>query len=174
MPSRHGPGARCDDGDMAGRSVRSCGTAALLVLLLAACSDSSSPPAESPPADRRAALGANFTLAVGESARIDGTDLVVTFTRVVEDSRCPTGVTCVRQGEVRIAVTVRGAGAPATLELEVPPTQSVVGRADGAANEKRVGEFLVHLESVDPSPTRAAATAQVALRATLRVKPVKP
>jgi hypothetical protein len=128
-------------------------------------------PTSTPPVTgRHAALGANFTLAEGESMRVDGTDLVVTFTRVVEDSRCPTSVTCIRAGEARIVVTVRGAGAPVALQLDSPAATS----AGAPTNEKRVGPYLVRLESVDPYPAQpASGTAKPALTATLRVTRAK-
>jgi hypothetical protein len=103
---------------------------------------------------------------VGESARIDGTDLVVTFTRLVEDSRCPTDVTCIQQGQARIAVTLWHAGSRSTFELVVPAT----GGAESASNEQRLGKFVVRLDSLDPWPSTPATGGQSpAPTATMRV-----
>jgi hypothetical protein len=45
-------------------------------------------------------LGDSFSLAVGQSASIDGEDLIIEFVDVIADSRCPSGVECIWQGEV--------------------------------------------------------------------------
>lgn len=50
-------------------------------------------------------FGEWFWLGEGESARIDG--LVVTFTKVLADSRCPPDVQCVWAGDVTTLVAVQ-------------------------------------------------------------------
>jgi hypothetical protein len=60
-------------------------------------------------------------LAPGESAALPVRDARLRFDRVLEDSRCPTGVTCVWAGRARVAVSSR-TGASSELrshELEV-------------------------------------------------------
>jgi len=47
----------------------------------------------------------SMTLALGESASLDG--IVVTPTKVVEDSRCPAGVYCIQAGTVRLEVSAQ-------------------------------------------------------------------
>ncbi|MBA3743879.1 hypothetical protein [Sporichthya sp.] len=96
-------------------------------------------------------LGKDFRLQEGGSVAVAGTDLVVTFTRLITDSRCPTNVTCIRQGEATIALKITGLDDPQTIQLSVP--------ADGGTNEKRVGGFLIHLETVEPWPTDPAGSA---------------
>ena len=49
--------------------------------------------------------GEPFQLKMNESAKLDGEDLKVTFTKVMEDSRCPEGTDCLWAGEVKVAVT---------------------------------------------------------------------
>jgi hypothetical protein len=55
--------------------------------------------------------GREFTLAVGETANIRGTELLVHFVGVGEDSRCPVDVQCPWQGdaEVRLELSSRNA-----------------------------------------------------------------
>lgn len=48
--------------------------------------------------------GEPFELKLNESAKLDGEDLKVTFTKVLEDSRCPEGTDCFWAGEVKIAI----------------------------------------------------------------------
>ena len=56
------------------------------------------------------------TIGLGETARFDG--FRVTASRVVEDSRCATGVQCIQAGTVRLEV--RAGGGVALLSLGVP------------------------------------------------------
>ncbi|WP_116693942.1 hypothetical protein [Marixanthomonas spongiae] len=51
---------------------------------------------------------------LGETVEIDGHS--VTFSEVVEDSRCPTSVTCVWQGRVKIKVKVEKKGKATVAE----------------------------------------------------------
>jgi hypothetical protein len=58
----------------------------VLILPLAACG--------STPAEVNANLGEEFSLSIGQTAIIKGQDLQITFEDVIEDSRCPSDVTC--------------------------------------------------------------------------------
>jgi hypothetical protein len=51
-------------------------------------------------------LGQEFTLQVGETANIKGEKLQVKFLEVLEDSRCPKGVTCVWEGRVSCMIEI--------------------------------------------------------------------
>src|SRR5206468_687048 len=62
-------------------------------------------------------LGREFTLAVGQSLLVGDTGLRVTLARVSNDSRCPTGVQCVWEGDATAAVEVAGASAPRALPM---------------------------------------------------------
>jgi len=55
-------------------------------------------------------LGDSFSLAVGQSASIDGEDLAIKFVDVTADSRCPLGVECIWQGEVACLVEITHSG----------------------------------------------------------------
>jgi hypothetical protein len=72
--------------------------------LLAAC-------ATVPPPSVRAALGQDFRLARGETAAVGTDGLTVRFAAVVEDSRCPMGVMCIRAGEAKVQLELRARGA---------------------------------------------------------------
>jgi hypothetical protein len=111
----------------------------------------------------RAALGKDFRLEEAQSARIEGTDLVVTFTRLVSDSRCPTNVTCIQAGEATIAIKVTGLDGPQSFHLTTP--------GNAGANEKRLGTFLIQLQEVEPYPMDPAdgAVPDVHAVAVLRV-----
>jgi hypothetical protein len=64
----------------------------------------------------------SLTLRVGESARVEATDLTVSFEEVSSDSRCPKDVNCIQAGEAVIQLAVRtGADERTLLEFAVPP-----------------------------------------------------
>jgi hypothetical protein len=87
--------------------------------------------------------GVAFSLPVGKTAALGGNGSRITFTRVTEESRCPTSVVCVWEGDAKIEVTVsRDGGAPASrvFSLKVPD------------NEGRVGDLFVRFVSLAPYP----------------------
>ena len=51
-------------------------------------------------------LGKPFTLKIGQSARIASESLVIEFSSVLEDSRCPTKVNCAWIGRANVSVAV--------------------------------------------------------------------
>lgn len=51
-------------------------------------------------------IGEDFSLHIGQSASIRGEELRIKFLEVVEDSRCPTGVTCIWEGRVSCLVEI--------------------------------------------------------------------
>ncbi len=62
-------------------------------------------------------LGEEFTLAIGEAARLAGEELEIAFVAVTEDSRCALDVTCIWQGRVVAVVEVTVAGVTQPLDL---------------------------------------------------------
>jgi hypothetical protein len=64
----------------------------MLVLPLAACGNA--------PPQVQADLGQEFSLSIGQTAVIRGQALQITFDDVIEDSRCPSDVTCIWAGRV--------------------------------------------------------------------------
>ncbi len=62
----------------------------ILILPLAACGNT--------PTEVYADLGEEFSLSIGQTAAIKGQDLQITFEDVIEDSRCPSDVTCIWAG----------------------------------------------------------------------------
>ncbi|MEM7356642.1 MAG: hypothetical protein AAF657_37850, partial [Acidobacteriota bacterium] len=61
-------------------------------------------------------LGEPFQLAVDGKAQLQGENLDVRFIRVVGDSRCPRGVTCIWEGNAEIELVLRHQS-DATLHL---------------------------------------------------------
>ena len=56
--------------------------------------------------DVKASLGEEFSVNIGQTARIDSEDLEIEFIDIVGDSRCPKGVTCIWAGEVTAKVAI--------------------------------------------------------------------
>ncbi|MGQ9556144.1 MAG: hypothetical protein ACUVWR_18740 [Anaerolineae bacterium] len=65
-------------------------------------------------------LNEEVCLCIGQSASVVGEGLVISFEDVTEDSRCPSGVTCVWPGRVRCAVELRHAGSSDRMTLTEP------------------------------------------------------
>jgi hypothetical protein len=82
-----------------------------LVLLLVGCGGG---------AQIRAALGQEFTLAIGQTAEITGENLKIKFLEVVEDSRCPSNVNCIWAGRVSAVVEIKDDGSPYKMVLTEP------------------------------------------------------
>lgn len=60
-------------------------------------------------------LGQTLTLKLNESVDIQKDQLTVTFKEVVEDSRCPTGVECVWEGQASIKLDINNAESVAII-----------------------------------------------------------
>lgn len=70
----------------------------LLLLLLAACGGG--------PGEVKANLGQEFSLSIGQTASIQGEDLQLKFLEVVNDSRCPSDVSCFWRGQASSLIEV--------------------------------------------------------------------
>ncbi|BBW99997.1 hypothetical protein [Mycolicibacterium moriokaense] len=115
---------------------------AALVLALAGCD---SRPAQAGPIE--AGLDQEFVLHGGQEAMIQGADLRLRFTDVLEDSRCPTQVECFWTGQARISVEVeQGQRVPTTIEFNTNPAPGQNKQA------VQVGDYIVELKSLDPYP----------------------
>jgi hypothetical protein len=97
------------------------------------------------------------TLAVGQRVTIASGD-ALRFERVVSDSRCPIGVTCIWAGEVTVALTLR------------TPTGGESFTLSDQAPTRVVGGHSFALLSVDPHPTANSTIPERAYRATIRTE----
>jgi hypothetical protein len=100
-------------------------------------------------------------LAIGKSAAIPNTPVTVTFDEVIEDSRCPTGVTCIWAGDAVVKISIKAAnGKPGayTLHTNSPERQA---EHDG---------YRVELMTVTPYPKGDAPIRREDYRITLLVE----
>jgi hypothetical protein len=117
----------------------------LALLLASACGAANAPPAGTTPptsAPPSAQLGRPFTLAPGQTIAVSGEALSVKFIDVTEDSRCPTGATCVWQGEAKAAVEF--------IRNNVPEPQSLV--QPGLTQEPSTATFAGYRVAYDIQP----------------------
>jgi hypothetical protein len=76
----------------------------------------------------KASLDSEFTLSVGQSARIASESMDIKFIGVTADSRCPKGVECVWAGEVTCEIEITKDGVKNRITLKtVPLTDSSWG-----------------------------------------------
>lgn len=129
----------------------------MLVLPLVCC-------AQAAPHAAGVALRQEFTLKLGQTVRFKGESLRVKFASVVEDSRCPRGEQCVRQGSAKISLEVTS-GEDKTAALELTTGQGAQEEAAGVAH---LG-YSVTLVALDPYPTADRQAAPEDYRATLVV-----
>ena len=93
-----------------------------LLAVLAGCNSTAAP-----------GLGDEFSLRVGESAAITELGLWMRFHRVVDDSRCPTGVVCVWEGDGAVLLEIaplNGDSKESVLHTSVEPNSIPLGRAE--------------------------------------------
>ena len=105
-----------------------------------------------------ARLGEPFDLRPGEVAFVSS-GLRVEFLGVVSDSRCPTGVQCIWEGDATVRLTVLSNGRR-TLELHTSARFDQEAAFDG---------YLIALEGVDPQPSAGVPIPPADYVARLRV-----
>ena len=104
--------------------------------------------------------GAEFSLAVGKSATVSGTDYRVKFNRVTEDSRCPVDVQCVWAGDAKIELTVSRTTVPGDIRvISLTPPNS----------ETTVGNLRLRFVGLAPTPRQSEPPASRAYVARLMV-----
>ncbi|HEX7999777.1 MAG TPA: hypothetical protein VF528_15425 [Pyrinomonadaceae bacterium] len=109
---------------------------------------------------KRAELGREFTLKVGEQVGIREEGLKISFSLVKEDSRCPKGVNCIWAGNGKILLQVsKGRGKAASVELNtgIEPRQL------------RFQNYNIKLINLDPYPEKDVTNRRERYVATLVV-----
>jgi hypothetical protein len=83
-----------------------------------------------------------FALRLSQSATTDNDPVTVTFVNILLDSRCPTDVECVWQGDAaaEVHLSVDGSAFTDTLHLNVDP------------REVTHGDYTIRFVKLDPAP----------------------
>ncbi|WP_116810992.1 hypothetical protein [Steroidobacter cummioxidans] len=113
------------------------------------------------PAPRQAALDQEVLLAPGERVVFGPPQLDVQFVRVSEDSRCPSDVTCVWAGQVKVQLSIRGNAGEAE--------QHEITAGEGAT----IGELRVAVVQVQPERISTREISPGEYRVTLQVERLK-
>jgi hypothetical protein len=128
----------------------------LPLVFLAACASGG---VESPTTP---SVNEEFTLRPGQTAAVTGTALRITFEAVRDDSRCPTDVTCIWEGDATVVLKVKVDSDEAVRELHTN---------EGGERSRKVpaGDFTITLQRLDPAPRSTQPIEASAYRATLKV-----
>jgi hypothetical protein len=94
------------------------------------------------PTGPSAPLGSPFRLGVGESVKIQSSELELGFDEVLEDSRCPADVICVWAGTARLRAWLRAPGQP-RREIELSTFPKAPLSIDG---------YSLEIEALEPFP----------------------
>ena len=105
-----------------------------------------------------APLDEPFTLAVNEATAIAGTSIVIQFTGVTGDSRCPADAVCIQGGSATVHVRVTDGGT-SDYELYSGDLSRVVSH----------GAYRISLVTLQPFPFSSRTIAPGEYRATLKV-----
>jgi hypothetical protein len=115
-------------------------------------------------ARQSARVGREVKLKVGRSTTFGREDLRLRFASAANDSRCPTGVTCVWAGnaEVLVEVSKKGGGGKKTLRLNT-------NAGPERPAEGKYGRYTVKLVGLSPYPSTAGKIKQGEYAAALLV-----
>ncbi len=92
-----------------------------------------------------------FDLKMSQSAVVEGEDLRLTFTGVPEESRCPQGVDCFQEGQVRVTLIAVNAGNSQTIEFTRKASEK-------GTVTRSFGKFKIQLNEVSPYPKNGVKT----------------
>jgi hypothetical protein len=131
------------------------------IMALAACTTPNNAiTASGPAASDVVNIDRDFDLKAGQSARVDGTGLTVSFVSVPEDSRCPIDVVCVWAGNGAVSLVITDdTGAKNTIVLNTTLSPRSV----------RTSGYEISLTGLKPAPKQGSPIPLADYVATLRV-----
>lgn len=111
----------------------------------------------------RVRTGEEFKLRAGGRAALEGEGFGVRFDSVANDSRCPTGVTCVWAGNAEVLIEAESGGAPAVMKLNTHGGENY-------PKEARHRQYVVTLVALTPHPAKDTRTKAADYEATLVIR----
>jgi hypothetical protein len=96
-------------------------------------------------------IGQPFDLGVNQTAYLQPADLVIKFVNVTEDSRCPSDVTCIWEGQVSVLVDLTGASDGKSFGNFTLTIRGAGGAGDNSS-ARTVDGYLLRLVDVQPYP----------------------
>ena len=91
----------------------------ITALILLSCDNTQS--VNTPEADYFLFSGQPFGLRLGESAAIDGGELIIGFINILADTRCPQGLDCAEPGAATAILVAQSFTALEQVQIEIPP-----------------------------------------------------
>lgn len=125
----------------------------MLILGVSACRTATEPVLNEP-----------FELWLGHPRQVHGTNLVLEFAEVIEDSRCPEGAMCIAAGRAEVRINAWYASGPDILY-----TLRLVDRMD--SNTVVVGGHFVEFQDLLPRPSMDGPVNPSSQRVRLLVRP---
>ncbi len=110
------------------------------------------------PSPTYVAAGRQFTLQQGRSVEIAAAHIRVSFDQIVNDSRCPVDVTCIRAGDATVALNV-SSSIPGVL-APVVQLRLVVGSESSAAATGHAYGYRITALDLKPAPRSTQPIAQ--------------
>lgn len=92
----------------------------------------------------QANLDSEFDLKINQSAEIKSEDITVTFLNVTSDSRCPSDVTCIWQGQAGIEINLQKGEEDSTVSLSIG--------GDSSPEESIFDMYLIQFMDLSPYP----------------------
>jgi hypothetical protein len=108
--------------------------------------------------------GSPFTLGIGQKAIFRNNELILQVEDVIEDSRCPIGVTCVWQGQVRVIIAI-------TTQNQQNDALELIYQEGATAeiNSRTFDGFVIELTKVLPAPKEGQTIEKSDYRITMTV-----
>lgn len=118
-----------------------------------------------PPLPQGPHLGAPFRVRHGETVTLTDADLDVEFLSVEQDSRCPTGVVCVWEGQAVIVVRVAKTGTPGEkVQLTLRAGHPDLASAEVLGYRVTVTDVQPHPVGGQPPPPHASYVATLVIQ----------
>lgn len=93
-------------------------------------------------------IGQPFDLKINQTANFQSSGIVIKLANITEDSRCPSDVTCIWEGQVSALVNFSDGKSSGNFTLTLRGS----GNADNSSS-KAVNGYLLRLVDVQPYPT---------------------
>ncbi len=82
-----------------------------VLILIASCTNTN---------EIKSSIGKEVILSIGQSVQIDGEDLKISFKKILEDSRCAIGATCIWAGEITFVIEITYENSTEQITLAQP------------------------------------------------------
>ena len=131
--------------------------AAVALTVSAGCMTPSQPSSGGTAPRIQVQTGSEFTLAVGQEARLTGTSVYIQFVAVHDDSRCPIDAVCVWAGNAAVLLRLTASGASKDEVINTTLDPRVI----------RYENYTISLIRLEPAPKSGSAISAAEYKVTL-------